>query len=76
MAILLDAQELTASFGARPLFDNISFTVDAGERWAVVGGSATGCETAEWLVAAGAQVIVPDFLHPEPLLAYLWPREA
>ena len=30
MAILLDAQQLTASFGARPLFEGVSFTVDAG----------------------------------------------
>ena len=28
MAILLDAQQLTAAFGARPLFDGVSFTVD------------------------------------------------
>jgi 2,4-dienoyl-CoA reductase-like NADH-dependent reductase (Old Yellow Enzyme family)/thioredoxin reductase len=36
--------------------------VAAGERVAVVGGSATGCETAEWLVAAGAHVTIVEML--------------
>jgi NADPH-dependent 2,4-dienoyl-CoA reductase/sulfur reductase-like enzyme len=49
---VVDAQEI--------LHDRI--TVDPGERWAVVGGSATGCETAEWLVAAGAKVTIVEML--------------
>ena len=36
--------------------------VAPGERIAVVGGSATGCETAEWLVAAGAEVTIVEML--------------
>ena len=36
--------------------------VAPGERFAVIGGSATGCETAEWLVAAGAEVTIVEML--------------
>jgi len=36
--------------------------VAPGERVAVVGGSATGCETAEWLVHAGARVTIVEML--------------
>jgi 2,4-dienoyl-CoA reductase-like NADH-dependent reductase (Old Yellow Enzyme family)/thioredoxin reductase len=36
--------------------------VAPGERIAVVGGSATGCETAEWLVAVGAEVTIVEML--------------
>src|SRR5262245_38978592 len=37
MAILLDAQQLTARFGARPLFESVSFTVDEKERIGLIG---------------------------------------
>jgi 2,4-dienoyl-CoA reductase-like NADH-dependent reductase (Old Yellow Enzyme family)/thioredoxin reductase len=36
--------------------------IESGERIAVIGGSATGCETAEWLVAAGAEVTIVEML--------------
>ena len=49
---VIDAQEI--------LHDRVK--VAAGERVAVVGGSATGCETAEWLVAAGAEVTIIEML--------------
>jgi pyruvate/2-oxoglutarate dehydrogenase complex dihydrolipoamide dehydrogenase (E3) component len=49
---VIDAQEI--------LHDRVE--VARGERVAVVGGSATGCETAEWLVAAGAQVTIVEML--------------
>jgi 2,4-dienoyl-CoA reductase-like NADH-dependent reductase (Old Yellow Enzyme family)/NADPH-dependent 2,4-dienoyl-CoA reductase/sulfur reductase-like enzyme len=49
---VIDAQEI--------LHDRVS--VSPGERFAVIGGSATGCETAEWLVAAGAGVTIVEML--------------
>jgi 2,4-dienoyl-CoA reductase-like NADH-dependent reductase (Old Yellow Enzyme family)/thioredoxin reductase len=49
---VIDAQEI--------LHDRVA--VSRGERVAVVGGSATGCETAEWLVAAGAVVTIVEML--------------
>jgi 2,4-dienoyl-CoA reductase (NADPH2) len=49
---VIDAQEI--------LHDRV--TVSPGERFVVVGGSATGCETAEWLVAAGAEVTIVEML--------------
>jgi len=36
--------------------------VSRGERIAIVGGSATGCETAEWLIEAGAEVTILEML--------------
>jgi len=36
--------------------------VSPGERVVVVGGSATGCETAEWLLAAGAHATIVEML--------------
>ena len=49
---VIDAQEI--------LHDRVA--VAPGERFAVIGGSATGCETAEWLVAAGAEVTIVEML--------------
>lgn len=36
--------------------------VAPGERVVIVGGSATGCETAEWLAAAGAETTILEML--------------
>jgi 2,4-dienoyl-CoA reductase-like NADH-dependent reductase (Old Yellow Enzyme family)/thioredoxin reductase len=49
---VLDAQEI--------LHGRVA--VAPGERIAIVGGSATGCETAEWLIAAGADVAILEML--------------
>jgi ATP-binding cassette subfamily F protein uup len=57
MAILLDAQQLTASFGARPLFDGISFTVDEKERIGLIGPNGAGKST---LLRILAELASPD----------------
>ncbi len=43
--ILLTAQDLSASFGARPLFSGVSFTVSEGERIGLIGPNGAGKST-------------------------------
>ena len=54
MAILLDAQQLTASFGARPLFEGVSFTVDEKERIGLIGPNGAGKSTLLRILAETA----------------------
>jgi ATP-binding cassette subfamily F protein uup len=57
MAILLDAQQLTAAFGARPLFDGVSFTVEEKERIGLIGPNGAGKST---LLRILAETASPD----------------
>ena len=57
MAILLDAQQLTARFGARPLFDGISFTVEEKDRIGLIGPNGAGKST---LLRILAEATSPD----------------
>jgi len=59
MAILLDAQQLTASFGARPLFEGVSFTVEDQERIGLIGPNGAGKSTLLRLIAE-AEAASPD----------------
>jgi len=45
MSILLTAQDLSASFGARALFSGVSFTVSEGERIGLIGPNGAGKST-------------------------------
>src|SRR6476659_3838213 len=54
MSILLSAQGLTASFGARPLFEGVSFTVEEGDRIGLIGPNGAGKSTLLRLLAATA----------------------
>jgi ATP-binding cassette subfamily F protein uup len=45
VAILLGVQGLTAAYGARPLFEGVSFTVDEGDRIGLIGPNGAGKST-------------------------------
>jgi ATP-binding cassette subfamily F protein uup len=54
MAILLSAQGLHAAYGARPLFEDVSFTVEEGERIGLIGPNGAGKSTLLRLLASTA----------------------
>src|SRR4051812_47065678 len=58
--ILITAHELTKSFGARPLFKNISFSASAGERVGLIGPNGAGKST---LLRILAGTMSPDEGH-------------
>ena len=57
MAILLSCQNLSKSFGARPLFEDLSFGLSDGERTGLIGPNGTGKSTL-LKILAGAET--PD----------------
>ena len=57
MALILNAKELTKAFGTAPLFDDISFTCEEGERIGLIGPNGSGKST---LLKILAGEIVPD----------------
>lgn len=51
MAILLNAHEISKTFGARPLFQNISFGIESGERIGLIGPNGAGKSTLLKIIA-------------------------
>jgi ABC transport system ATP-binding/permease protein len=51
MGILVNAHSVTKSFGARPLFSEISFSVDAKERIGLIGPNGAGKSTLLKIIA-------------------------
>jgi len=45
MAVLLSAESLTKAYGSRPLFENLSFTLDEGDHVGLVGPNGSGKST-------------------------------
>ena len=51
MGLLLTIQELSKSFGAEPLFQDISFTVSDGDRIGLIGPNGAGKSTLLGIIA-------------------------
>jgi ATP-binding cassette subfamily F protein uup len=57
VAILLGVSELRATFGVRPLFDNVNFTVAEGDRIGLIGPNGAGKSTLLRILAGD---LAPD----------------
>jgi ATP-binding cassette subfamily F protein uup len=53
-SILLSAQGLSAAYGARPLFEGVSFTVEDGDRIGLIGPNGAGKSTLLGMLADAA----------------------
>ena len=76
MPPILNAQSLSKSFGAEPLFRNVSFTVNERDRIALIGPNGSGKST---LLRILAGLVEPDSgevaLRKRATLAYV-PQES
>ena len=63
MAILISCQELSKTFGARPLFQGLSFGLFEGERTGLIGPNGTGKSTL-LKILAGAEALDGGTLAP------------
>lgn len=57
MPPLINAQELSKAFGAKPLFQNVSFTISEGDRIGLIGPNGSGKST---LLRILADQVEPD----------------
>jgi len=51
MSLLISCQSITKTFGARPLFENISLTISEGERIGLIGPNGAGKSTLIQILA-------------------------
>jgi ABC transport system ATP-binding/permease protein len=57
MALLLNCREAGKTFGSRTIFENISFTIEEGQRWGIIGPNGAGKST---LLRILAGLMEPD----------------
>ena len=57
MSVLFSAQSLSHAFGARPLFEGVSFTVSDGDRIGLIGPNGAGKSTLLKIIAGS---VAPD----------------
>ncbi|MDH4468110.1 MAG: ABC-F family ATP-binding cassette domain-containing protein [Bacteriovoracaceae bacterium] len=57
MSILLSAHQLSISFGAKPLFQKLAFTIESGEKIGLIGPNGAGKSTLLKIMAA---LVDPD----------------
>ena len=53
--ILVSAHELKKTYGARPLFEGITFSIEAGERIGLIGPNGAGKSTLLKIIAGQNQ---------------------
>jgi ATP-binding cassette subfamily F protein uup len=56
MAILLNAYGIKKAFGARPLFENLSFSIESGDKIGLIGPNGAGKSTLLKILAGKQQV--------------------
>ena len=56
MAILLSAHQIRKSFAARPLFDELTFSIESGEKIGLIGPNGAGKSTLLRILASKASV--------------------
>ena len=67
MMSLLQAKNLYHSYGDHPLLDNVSFTLDAGERVCLVGRNGSGKSTLLKILAGDIKVDEGEIFHATEL---------
>ena len=67
MSLLISCQSISKTFGARPLFENISLTISEGERIGLIGPNGAGKSTLIQILA-GVQTADSGSVSPRKLV--------